>query len=327
MPSPLDFLSLVYTQWFIKPTYPRYPCEGKTIIVTGANVGLGYEASKHFVRLGAAKVILAVRSLKNGEEAKASIERDEKRVGSGVLEVWELDLGRYDSVKAFAKRVDSLERIDAIVENAGIVSSTYRRVEDNESLITVNVVSTLLLALLVLPALKRSASRYNITPTLTIVSSEVHAFTTFPERNQPAIFDYLNDKNTADMSDRYHVSKLLEILAVRQLCQHELKQPYPVTLNCMNPGLCHSSLARNVEGWGFTIMKAILARTTEVGGRTLVHAACAGKESHGEYMSDGVVKQPSVFVRSEEGRKAGERVWAELSAKLERIQPGIMGNL
>lgn len=46
--------------------------------------------------------------------------------------------------------------------------------------------------------------------------------------------------------------------------------------------------------------KALLARTTEVGGRTLVHSAAAGEESHGQYMSEAIVKQPSAFIRSKE---------------------------
>lgn len=322
-----DFLKFVYGQLFIKPTHPTQSCDGKTIIVTGANVGLGYEAAKHFVRLGAAKVILGVRNIEKGEAARANIEKEEYR--SGVVEVWELDLARYESVKAFAKRADGLERIDAVVENAGVATVPFNLTEDNETTITVNVVSTFLLALLVLPALKRSASRHSITPTLTIVSSEVHSRTDFPERTaQPSIFAYLNDKATANMNDRYPLSKLLEVLVVRELCQNEIRQPYPVTMNMLNPGFCHSSLTREVdEQWGWWLMKLVLARTTEVGSRTLVHAALAGKETHGKYMSNGVVAPTAPLVRSNEGKKAQERVWRELSQKLEAIQPGILENL
>lgn len=86
-------------------------------------MGLGYEAAKHFVRLGSKKVILACRSLKKGQKAAESIENEEHR--HGVVEVWELDLGSYESVKAFAKRVDGLKRIDAVVENAGMCTMTF----------------------------------------------------------------------------------------------------------------------------------------------------------------------------------------------------------
>ncbi|KAF1355426.1 putative short-chain dehydrogenase [Delphinella strobiligena] len=326
----MSFLSFIlgffHSQLFVEPAYPKQSCEGKTII-TGANVGLGYEAAKHFVRLGSEKVILACRNLEKGQRAAESIEKEEHR--NGVVEVWELDLGSYESVKAFAKWVDGLKRIDAVVENAGVATGTYAITEDNETTITTNVVSTFLLALLLLPILKRSATTHNTTPTLTIVSSEVHYFTSFPERNaQPSIFEHLNDKSTANMNDRYNVSKMLDVLTVRELCQKIIPQPYPVTLNTVNPGFCNSSLAREMEGnWGMWLMKKILARSTEVGSRTLVIAALAGRETHGEYLSDGVIAETAPLVRSEEGKRAQARVWKELSGKLEAIQPGILNNI
>lgn len=326
--TPLDFAHFLYSQLITTPVYPRTSCKGKTIIVTGANAGLGYEAAKHFVRLGAEKVILGVRSLAKGRRAAESIEKEEKR--AGVVEVWELDLASYASVKGFAKRVGELERIDAVVENAGIATGIYVKAEDNESTITTNVVSTFLLALLLVPILKRSAAKNAITPTLVIVSSEVHALTPFAERDaQPSIFAHLNDPDTADMDDRYQVSKLLEVLAVRELCATRIPGPdYPVVVNMLNPGFCHSGLAKEMDGaWAMWLMKKTLARTTEVGSRTLVLAALAGRETHGEYMSDGVVAKTSAFVRSEQGKMAQGRVWRELSEKLEAIQPGILEGL
>ena len=104
----------------------------------------------------------------------------------------------------------------------------------------------------------------------------------------------------------------------------------PVILNCLNPGLCHSSLSRDttgIRGIVFRIMKLLVARQTEVGSRTLVAAAEAGKESHGQYMSDCVVVETSPFVRSEEGAKTEERVYTELMGILEKIQPGISENV
>jgi hypothetical protein len=77
----------------------------------------------------------------------------------------------------------------------------------------------------------------------------------------------------------------------------------------------------------FYVVKLLLARATEVGGRTLVAAASAGEESHGQYMSECVVTEPSAFVRSEEGQKTQERFYKELMQLLEKIQPGITRNI
>ena len=120
-----------YSQFFVTPPVPSTDCTGKTIIVTGANVGLGKEAARHYVRLNSEKVILACRSLEKGEAAKQEIEGTTKR--TGVVEVWQLDLGSYESVKEFAERAKSLRRLDSIVENAGISTMKYKAVQGNES--------------------------------------------------------------------------------------------------------------------------------------------------------------------------------------------------
>ena len=145
-------------------------CSGSTYIVTGANTGLGFEAAKHLVALGAAKVILAVRNVSAGETAKMEIEAATGT--SNVAKVWALDLASYDSVKAFAKRAATeLDRIDALIENAGVAS--YQRVMAEGHLVdvTVNVLSTLLLGVLLLPQMRESAQRFGILPHLVVVTS------------------------------------------------------------------------------------------------------------------------------------------------------------
>lgn len=75
------------------------------------------------------------------------------------------------------------------------------------------------------------------------------------------------------------------------------------------------------------MLKFFLARSTEVGSRTLVHAATQGAETHGQYLSDCKVAPPSEYVLSAEGYKDQNRVWEELCAKLEAVKPGITHNL
>jgi hypothetical protein len=117
----------------------------------------------------------------------------------------------------------------------------------NGLLVTVNVVSTFLLALLLLPKLQETAKTFSITPTLTIVSSEVHGLTPvsvnsvahscradspqLPEKSNPSIFETLNDVNTAKMNARYNTSKLLEVLACRELVKKHPVSQTKVTIN------------------------------------------------------------------------------------------------
>lgn len=144
-------------------------CSGGTYIVTGANTGLGLEATKHLVAVGAAKVILGVRNVAAGEAAK---DRIIKETGiADTAEVWALDLSSYDSVKAFAnKAIAELDRIDAVIENAAVASG-HGKAEGHGLCMTVNVYSTFLLGLLLLPKLKENAKRFGITPHIAIVTS------------------------------------------------------------------------------------------------------------------------------------------------------------
>ncbi|KAK0934131.1 hypothetical protein LTR29_014319 [Friedmanniomyces endolithicus] len=312
-----------YTQLFITPSAPSTSCTGKTIIVTGANTGLGKEAARKFVQLGAEKVILGCRNAGKGEAAKREIEASEGR--EGVVEVWELDLGDYGSVGRFVERAKGLRRLDVVVENAGINTNKFVEVGGNESTITVNVVSTFLLALLILPKLQETAKLQGTTPNLTIVSSEVHFFTAFPERKDPSIFPALNDPSKARMMDRYNVSKLLEVFACREIARLHPVSDMRVTLNFLNPGLCHSELQRDVPSYLRPLVNTfmLLARTTEVGARTLVHAALAGPETHGKYLSDNRVRGCANLVEGPEGAEVQRRVWGELGGILEGIRPGI----
>ncbi|KAL8773747.1 MAG: hypothetical protein Q9209_001515 [Squamulea sp. 1 TL-2023] len=322
----LKFLKFCNEQLFYKLPYPETPFTNQTVIVTGANIGLGFEAARHYVRLGAAKVILAVRNVDKGEAARKSLEESEKRLG--VVEVWQLDLSSYASVKQFANKVNDLPRLDVVLENAGIATKKFLITEDNESTITTNVVSTFLLALLVLPKLRESSTQFNITPHLTVVSSEVHFFTQFPEKSGSNIFKTMSDPKTARMGERYPVSKLLEVLYLRELASHTKRSDKPgiVIINLVNPGLCHSELVREGD-LGVRIMKFFLARTTEVGSRNFITATTAGEETHGGYISSCRVDDVAPLVTSKVGIETQKRVWDELNAKLEKIQPDITANI
>ena len=117
-----------------------------------------------------------------------------------------------------------------------------------------------------------------------------------------------------------------------------------VTLNLLDPGYCHSGIFSENEHAGIRISKKFLARSTEEGSRTLIAAVVAGNgNTHGKYMSDAKIARlvslrrclsscanrisTSKFVRSKEGEQVAQRVWKELNGKLEKIEPGVLGNI
>jgi NAD(P)-dependent dehydrogenase (short-subunit alcohol dehydrogenase family) len=196
------FLHFLYRQLFVSLPYPTFDFTGQTVIVTGSNTGLGLEAARHFARLNAAKVIFAVRNLEKGQQAAISILESTRRAESCV-DVWQLDLSSHDSVEAFAARVRQLDRLNAVVMNAGIMKTQFALIEGEESGIVVNVVNTILLALLILPKLRESAKTTGLRGRLAFVGSGTQYIAKFEERHMAGnTFDVLRDEEKADMNDR-----------------------------------------------------------------------------------------------------------------------------
>lgn len=100
---------------------------GKTVIVTGANTGIGYETALDLYKKGA-KVYIACR---NQEKALHAIKRMIADGGIGELVYQHLDLASLNSVKAFADNVINNEsRLDLLINNAGIMIPPQSKTED-----------------------------------------------------------------------------------------------------------------------------------------------------------------------------------------------------
>ncbi|KAK6211609.1 short-chain dehydrogenase [Colletotrichum tabaci] len=312
---------------FKKLPYPSEDCAGRVVIVTGSNVGLGLEAARHFVRLNAAKVVLAVRSTDKGEAARTDIELTTGR--RDVVEVWPLDQSSFDSVKEFAARADQLPRLDYVVLNAGVATSKRVDAEGWESQVTVNVLSTFLLSLKVLPVLRRTGKTHNVTPKIVIVSSDASQMAKFRERNAEDIYKALNTNKS--LTDRYSTTKLMQVMLARQMAiAADASGKGRVQVTTLNPGLCSTALFRNIPFPLTLVVKVglkLLARSAEVGSRCLMAAAFAGEEAHGRYMSDcAVVKFPKIM-QGEEGEQLQARLWEETVELLNGVDPAVSMNL
>jgi len=88
--------------------------------------------------------------------------------------------------------------------------------------------------------------------------------------------------------------------------------------------LCDSELHRDVTDTSRVARVALkaIARTSEVGARTLVHGASAGPETHGQYVPDCKITKTVGLCKGQAGADLQNRVWVELCEKLEGIQPG-----
>ncbi len=115
---------MAYTKW----TFDNIPdLQGKTIIVTGGNSGLGYESVKAFAQKGA-RVVLACRNVEKGEKAEHEISKDDP---SCDIQVMQLNLANLASVEAFAKQFsEEHKRLDLLLNNAGIMATPDIKTDD-----------------------------------------------------------------------------------------------------------------------------------------------------------------------------------------------------
>ncbi|KAJ0346662.1 hypothetical protein COL26b_007923 [Colletotrichum chrysophilum] len=256
MPSVIEFLQ---SQLFTEVPVPTKKFNGQTIIVTGSNTGLGLQAARHFILLQAAKVILAVRSIPKGKEALTRLE--ESTETKGVVEVWELDLSSYASVQNFAEHARSLERLDVLVNNAGIMTYDFVLAEKDDSLITVNAVSPLLLSILLLPKMRETSLRYDKETVITFVGSLGHARVDFIESKSEHIFKDLAVEKVARMTERYNISKVIQLQLARELAENVTKSEKlgNIVVSMVNPGLSDTEVTRNLGWLQGKIVKVVLS--------------------------------------------------------------------
>ncbi|QIW99439.1 hypothetical protein AMS68_004957 [Peltaster fructicola] len=319
-------LQFLYSQFFAKFPYPAYDFTDQTILVTGSNVGLalnqwqGMEAARHIARLGAAKVILGVRTISKGDAAAEDI-ANSCNVPRANLEVWQLDMGDTESIKSFAARAKTLKRLDGAILNAGVLSTKWTDHAGVESHLAINVLGTMLLTNLLLPTMEKSAAATGTHGRLAVVGSDIMYLA---DRKQldvsGSILEALKDKSTAaQIGDRYALSKLLVFYSANDLAQrHPVSAKSGVILSVLTPGACHSDIFRDGKSFALQLGWATLARTTEVGARTLVFGVDPNLpvETHGRFLMDNRINYSRQILDNKLDERLSRKWIAELKQYL-----------
>lgn len=318
------------------PNEPIYTADlsGKTAVVIGANTGIGIEVAKHFAKMNAERVIITCRDDKKGAVAVDTIT---KETGSSKVESWALELGNFASVTAFIDRFEKDGgRLDYLVVNAAVALNEFSRTEDGwETSMQVNHLSNTLIALLLLPLLKKTADKYpGSHPRLVIVASEVHAFTTFSTKRIPSgkVLATLNDEDWSvkqeEIKHRYPDTKLMNILFTRALAAR-LPADFPVIVTAVCPGFCTSELVRHLKDRSMLEPLLPHARTPEEGSRQLIFASIAGEKEgtvddfRGVFVHNRKISAPSEWVQSEEAAKVQDLFWDETIEEISKISPKV----
>ena len=284
----LSFLPRIFlkNQFQSKPVWPLpgISLVAKVAIVTGANSGLGLEASDQLLSLGLSHLVIAVRSIDKGNVAARGLR---EKYPDAAIDVLSLDMSSYDSIRAFAKQAEQFERLDIVILNAG-VRNMKRVVSKNtghEETIQVNYLSTVLLCILLLPIIKHKA--VNGIGRMTMVGSGLALAAKFANRKAAPLLPSFDGIKDFDTVDQYNTSKLLGLMFLDRLADYV--SPDDIIVNVVDPGFVKDTgLSRDLSFVVSLFMagfKKVTARSVSVGASTYIDAAVLkGKESHGCYV-------------------------------------------
>ncbi|KAJ5815555.1 hypothetical protein N7474_007332 [Penicillium riverlandense] len=295
-----------------KPIPDDTDLSGKVVIVTGSNSGLGLECARQLLSHKLTRLIMAVRSMPKGEDAAAKLR---KQYPNSTIDVWSLDMASYDSIQEFTARAKKeLPRLDIAILNAGVAAGAFRTVPPtgHEETMQVNYLSTMLLAILLLPVLK-DKSPVGSPGRLTIVTSMLSMTAKFSNKNEVPLLKSFDNEKFFDSVDIYPTSKFLGQFFIWKLTDSVSADD--VVVNLVEPGFVKGTkLQREVP---FAVMvvlnlfKAATARSVKIGASTYLDAAIAQESSHGSVLMNWeIVPYPSLLY-TEDGKNIMERLWEE----------------
>ncbi|MCR9104190.1 MAG: oxidoreductase [Gammaproteobacteria bacterium] len=288
---------------------------GKTVVITGANTGLGYETARALSARGA-RVLIACRSQQKAEDAIASIQQQ-----NGAVDVTyvPLDLGNLASVRHCAEQLQSEEKIDVLVNNAGVMVPPYELTTDGfESQFGVNHLGPFALTGLLLKKLAQ-------TPSSRVVNTSSIAHNVGKIR-----FDDINAERGYNASARYGMSKLANLLFSYELQRRLDAAGLPILSVACHPGIASTELSRYMPGIltkGTELLQPLL-NTAAAGAWPTLCAATANYVAGGEYYGPAYrfeTAGPAKRVRSNRASRdqaVAERLW-NLSIEMTGVDPGI----
>jgi NAD(P)-dependent dehydrogenase (short-subunit alcohol dehydrogenase family) len=200
-----------------------YNLDQKTILITGANSGIGKAAAIQLAKLGAT-VIMACRSAQRGAQALDDVR---KASNSEKLELMQVDLSLQASIRQFVAQFKQRhERLDVLIHNAANFDHTLKEAtltaEGVETIFATNHLSVFLMTHLLLDTLKASAPSRIIT-----VASK--GLTAYPFLDIE--FDNLNGERKFNTQHAYYHSKQAQVMFTYDLA--ERLKGSGVTVNCV----------------------------------------------------------------------------------------------
>ena len=288
---------------------------GKTILVTGANTGLGFEAAKVLAARGA-RVLLGCR---DEGKARAAMARIGALVPSADLAFVPLDQADLASVARAAELVRAEPRLDVLVNNVGLMMTPLLRTAQGFELqFGVNHLGTFALTGLLLPKLAEAGGARVV-----ITASLAH------KRGRMA-WDDLAATRSYNRYARYYQSKLANLLFTLELDRRLRAAGSPVMAVACHPGISPTELGRNLPGFMQPLfaLSGLFTNPPAAGAWPTLQAASDPASQPGAYYGpQGLFEirgTSGAATRSRGARDeaAAKRLW-DLSVELTGIDPGL----
>ena len=246
--------------------------EGKIAIVTGANIGLGYETAKGLAQKGA-KVIMACRNEQKAINAKNAILAE---LPEADLDIILLDLNSLDSVKAFAAAYKAkYQRLDLLINNAGIMVPPLSKTKEGfESQFGVNYLAHFLLTGLLLPLLNQTKG------------ARIVSLSSIAHENGKIDFDNLNAEKKYSRIGFYNQSKLACLMFAYELRRRLEASGSPVLSVAAHPGVSPTNLAQHIPKILYYLLYPLfmlMTHSVEKGALPTLMAALDTNVEGGEY--------------------------------------------
>ena len=256
---------------------------GRVALITGANTGIGRVTARRLAGLGA-HVFIACRSAQRAEGVV-----DEIRAGGGAIEVLEIDLADFGSVRACADAFLARDRpLHLLINNAGVAGGRGLTASGFELAFGINHMGHFLLTRLLLDRLRRSAPARVVT-----VASRAHY------RAGGIDWDAVR-KPTATLTGlrEYQVSKLANVLFSAELARHVAGSG--ITSYAVHPGVVASDIWRSVP-WPIRPLMKLRMISNEEGAETTLHCATAAEAAgqSGLYYHACRPRTPSALAQDE----------------------------
>jgi NAD(P)-dependent dehydrogenase (short-subunit alcohol dehydrogenase family) len=224
----------------------------RTVIITGANRGLGYQTALSLAKNGF-EIIMACRNIQASKQAQSELIQISNNVNIHLLE---LDISNSNSIKAFVTLFhQKFKKINILINNAGIISRYQQKTIDGFDLVIgTNYLGLYLLTKLLLPYFESNADNRIINFTSSIYPMGKYNFSKI---------------NSYKWIKAYAVSKYLILLFTFKLAEY--LQPRNITVNAVDPGIVRTKIMFTNK-WYDSIINFILIPfyvNPDVGSKTI----------------------------------------------------------